>query len=95
MYQAHVEIRSQHSRGSSANRFGGPDTYVSVQCVPDGVCPLTYLNRKVAKKRNIILIYCGEGYRKNDGPKSMLGQAIAKAEKVAAEINNGKDPLKV
>ena len=35
----HLEIRSQHSVGKNANGFGGPDTYVAVQCVPAGVEP--------------------------------------------------------
>lgn len=61
MKEAYVEIRGQHSRGSSANQFGGPDTYVAVQIVPEGQEPLTVLNRYHAAKRGIEIKYFGEG----------------------------------
>jgi hypothetical protein len=87
--QAFVEIRSQHSRGSSSNTFGGPDTYVTVQIVPEGQTRLRCLNYKHAKKRNIRLLYCGEGYSKNQATeRSMLGAAIKKAEDLANDIND-------
>ena len=76
-------VRRQHSRGSSAHLFGGPDTYVTVQLVPEGVAPLKQLNRKVAAKRGIELIYCGEGYwNRQATTRSALGAAIAKAEQI-------------
>jgi hypothetical protein len=88
--KAYIEIRSQHSRGSSANMFGGPDTYVAVQVVPEGVDRLRCLNSTVAANRGIKIIYCGEGYRKNCmTSRSMLGRAIDKAESIANKINNG------
>lgn len=73
-------IRSQHSRGSTANRFGGPDTYVAVQIVPEGVTPLQSLQEQAAKKRGITIKYFGEGYSKYTGPRSSLGQAIEAAK---------------
>ena len=89
MKTAYVEVRSQKSRG--AGPFGGPDTYVAVQVVPEGAAPLRYLNHVVAKKRGIEIIYCGEGYSNRcKTPRSMLNQAKAHAEEVAAEIN-GKE----
>ena len=86
--KAHVEIRTQRSRGSSSHMFGGPDHYVAVQVVPEGIEKLTYLNQRVAKFRNIDIIYCGEGYGEHRGPKSMLGQALEKAKEITEEINN-------
>lgn len=80
-----LTIRSQHSVGSSAHMFGGPDTYVAVQCVPDDVVPLAVLNSKLATKRGIKIVRFGEGYRKSSGPRSMLGRAVAAAEAFIAE----------
>ena len=86
---AYVEVRSQHSVGNNANGFGGPDTYVAVQVVPDGVKKLTFLNRITARKRGIEIIYCGEGYSRNmKTDRSMLRQAIAEATRIAEEINH-------
>ena len=84
---AYVEVRSQHSIGSSGGGFGGPDTYVAVQIVPEGQEPLKALNRKVAAMRGIKIVYCGEGYQKDRGPRSMLGRAIARADEIAADVN--------
>lgn len=85
---AHVEIRSQHSVGSGSG-YGGPDTYVAVQVVPDGVEPLKCLNRRVAALRGIEIIHCGEGYSSRcKTNRSMLRQAINKAEILVAEINH-------
>ena len=78
-------VRSQHSVGSSSNRFGGPDRYVAVQIVPAGVEPLRCLRSDVAARRGIRIRYCGEGYSRNSGPRSMLGQALAKADEIAAQ----------
>ena len=86
--KAFVEVRSQHSRGSSSNTFGGPDTYVAVQIVPAGVERLKVLNSKFADQRGIEIIHCGEGYRNHSGPKSSLGKSLAKAERIAKEIND-------
>lgn len=82
-----MHIRSQHSRGSSAHTFGGPDIYVAVTRTPTGQnCPL-YLNRKVLALRGIEFIYCGEGYSEHRGLKSMLGQAIEEAEEMCRKEN--------
>jgi len=91
MKSAYVEIRGQHSRGSSSNRFGGPDTYVAVQIVPDGVKRLTVLNRRLAERQGIEIIIVGEGYHEHQGPRSSLGRAIAKAEEIADRINDRED----
>ncbi len=88
MKTAYVEERSQHSVGGVNGRFGGPDTYVAVQIVPDGVDRLVALNRKVAAHRGIEIIYCGEGYSdRQETSRSMLNQARTEANRVAAEIN--------
>lgn len=89
--KAYVEVRSQKSRGSGAGKFGGPDTRVLVQVVPDGEEPLKALNHRVADQRGIELIYCGEGYHKNRGPRSSLGKALAKAKGIAESINAGNE----
>lgn len=76
-----LEIRRQPAKTSRTRKpFHGPDTYVAVQCVPDGVEPLTVLNTTAAAKRGITIKRFGTGYIKHDGPRSMLGQAIAAAE---------------
>ena len=86
---AYVEERSQHSRGSSGGRFGGPDTYIAVQVVPDGVERLTCLNHSVATRRGIEIIYCGDGYsRRQKTARSMLNRARAEAHRIADEIND-------
>jgi len=90
--KAYVEIRKQRSRGSSAHQFGGPDVYVAVQVVPDNVEKLKVLNRKVAQKRGIKIIYCGEGYSQcQQTSRSLLGQALIKAREIAEKINNCKN----
>lgn len=87
--QAFMEIRSQKSRGSSANKFGGPDTYFCVQLVPAGAKRLKCLNRNVARKRGITLIYCGEGYsRRKQTNRSMYNKAKHKAFKIVEAINS-------
>ncbi len=85
-----LEIKSQHSVGGSKNGgFGGPDRYVAVQIVPDGVAPLASLQAHVAKQRGIKIKHFGEGYSKSNGPKSALGQAIAAAKAYIAEQTVG------
>lgn len=84
---AYLEIRRQHSRGSSSNMFGGPDTYVSVQIVPKGIVKLKCLNISVAQKRGITIKYFGEGYSKHRGPSSSLGKAIRQAKEYIKKIN--------
>jgi len=87
---AHFEIRSQKSIGSRNSKFGGPDTYVAVQVVPEGIDPLKQLNRNVAEKRGIEIIHFGEGYSEHSGIRSALGKAIAAAQEFVHN-HNGKD----
>ena len=87
MPRAIIEVRSQKSVGSSSGKFGGPDCYVAVQIVPDGVTPLRNLNRIVAEKRGITLKYFGEGYSRSFTNKSMLGQARLAAKKFVRNFN--------
>ncbi len=79
-----IHSRSQHSVGSSAHRFGGPDTYVAVTMAPQGVQVPKILRRDVLAARGIQIIYCGEGYSRHSGSRSMLGQAFARAEQILA-----------
>ena len=85
--KAIIEKRSQKASGRWPKC--GPDTYIAVQLVPDGVEPLTALRRDIARKRGIEIVYCGEGYRQHTGPRSSLGLAIAEAEAIAARVNAG------
>src|SRR5262245_9356732 len=85
-----LEIRSQKSRGSAEGRFGGPDTYVAVQEIPEGVEPLYYLNYYNARRRGIKIHYMGEGYSAHRGERSMLGRALAKARAFIKE-NGGRN----
>lgn len=79
--KAYIEERRKKTVGTWPRC--GPDTYVAVQLVPDGVKPLNYLNSKIAKMRGIKIIYCGEGYSDRDKTsRSMLSQARREAEKV-------------
>ena len=78
-----VYVRGQHSRGSSANRFGGPDTYVAVTACPEGIQHPKYLRRDRLRARGIDYKYFGEGYAQHTGPRSALGRAIAAAEEYA------------
>lgn len=87
---AYVEIRGQHSVGGSRG-FGGPDTYVTVQYVPDNQMPLRSLQARAAQNRGIRLQWIGEGYSKHRGARSALGQAIAWAERIADRHNRRMD----
>ena len=83
---AYVEVRSQPTKGKGWAT--GPDTYVAVQIVPEGVEKLIVLNSSVAAKRGIEIIQCGEGYSSRcKTTRSMLGAALIEADRVAANIN--------
>jgi len=84
--KAFVEIRSQSPVGTWPKQ--GPDTYVMVQVVSPNIEKLKVLNKKVAQKRGIKLIHCGEGYYNRQATtQSMLGSAIEKATQLADKIN--------
>lgn len=89
IYKAIVECRSQRSRGSSGGRFGGPNSYWAVQCVPAGVEPLKTLSHTAAEKRGIVIVHTGEGYSNRVGPRSMFHAAKIEAERIASDINAG------
>jgi hypothetical protein len=48
------------------------------------------LRHDVAAKRGIEIRRTGEGYSRNAGPRSSLGQAIAVAEAIVEEIGGGE-----
>jgi hypothetical protein len=83
--KAIIEKRSQKASGKWPKQ--GPDHYVAVQIIPDGVEPLTTLREDVATKRGIEIIRCGEYYSNSTGPRSKYAAAMAKAEEIAAEYN--------
>lgn len=74
----HLCIRSQHAK-TGRSGFAGPDIYIAVQEVPDGVEPLKALRADSARKRGIRIVYFGEGYSKHRGPRSAYGKALAAA----------------
>jgi len=87
MLRAFVEKRTQHRKNGE-----GPDTYFAVQCVPEGVEPLRTLNRDVAKRRGITIIYCGQGYsQRQQTSRSMFNQAKQLANEVAHAVNSGQE----
>lgn len=86
--KAYLEVRSQKSKGKWPK--SGPDIYVAIQIVPNGVSRLKYLNHKVANKRGIKIIYIGEGYSKNKGPKSSYGIALKKAREYIQNLTGEK-----
>jgi len=91
--KAYVEERRQGAKGTWPAR--GPDTYVAVQIVPEGVEPLKQLNHRVAAHRGIEIVYCGEGYSNRCGSgRSMLDRARTKAEEIAAEISSTRGESK-
>jgi len=85
--RAIIEKRSQKASGRWPKQ--GPDHYVAVQIVPDGVEPLTALRTDVAAKRGIEIVRCGEYYSKSTGPRSRYAAAMARAEEIAADYNKG------
>ena len=85
MFTAHLEIRSKSPKGSWPKQ--GPDCYVAVQLVPEGVKPLKCLCRKNAMRRRIKIVYCGNAYRQNAGPKSMYSKALNKAHEIVNTVN--------
>ena len=93
MKTAYIEVRSQKSIGSGSGRFGGPDSYVMVQVVPEGVERLKSLQHRAAENRGITLHYIGEGYSCNKSTtRSMMGRALAEAKVLADNINSGDLP---
>ena len=82
MATAYLEVRVQHAKSGR-----GPDRYVAVQIVPDGVERLKVLNRKSAEKRGIEIVWFGEGYRTRTGPTSMLGKAMKEAREYVENFN--------
>ncbi len=87
-----LEVRDQPRYRNSLG-FYGPDTYVAVQIVPDGVEPLLeVLDPHEAAKRGIEIRRFGDGYSYSDGPRSRLAKAIDRAEHFIAEMNTRRDP---
>ena len=81
-----IHVRSQKSVGAGGpGQFGGPDRYVAVTIAPAGAQVPKVLRRDVLAARGIEIRYCGEGYSRHDGPRSMLGQAWARAHQIVAE----------
>ena len=89
---AEIIQRSQHSYGSSANMFGGPDCYVSLIIRPENSEPVGRhpLSRHNVKRFGWQEIVAGSGYSDHSGPRSSLGKAWAfaeaEAERLGAEI---------
>jgi len=88
MKRAIIETRTKKAPGTWPKQ--GPDGYVAVQIVPDGVQPLTSLRGDVARKRGIEIVRCGEYYRNSTGPRSKYAAALKEAERIVQEINGTK-----
>jgi hypothetical protein len=86
--ETEILTRSQHSRGSSSHRFGGPDRYVVVVERPVGLPEwgTRPLHEDRARLRGYVIHRCGEGYARSTGPRSMLGRAWAEAEELTGTI---------
>ena len=82
--------RGQHSRGSSANMFGGPDTYMAVVVVPDDVEfneERTPLNKAQLHRKGIMVHHCGQFYADHTGPRSRFYQnCVTNAESVEKQL---------
>ena len=83
--EAQTEQRGQHAVGTWPRQ--GPDQYIAVQVVPEGSEPLRCLSAVAARRRNIQIIQCGEGYQGSDGPRSRLGAALEVADQIEWAIN--------
>ena len=83
--KAYIETRSQKAAGQWPKQ--GPDRYVAVQIVPEGVTPLTSLRSDSARKRGIQIVQCGEYYSRSLGPRSLYNAAITKAKAIAEQTN--------
>lgn len=80
-----IHTRKQHAKKGKSG-WAGPDTYVAVTVMPEGVSLPSYaLRRKSIENLGGRLIFIGEGYSGHFGPKSALGRAIAKAEAFVME----------
>ena len=90
--KAQIIMRSQKSRGSGSNPFGGPDRYVAVLARTDDMEPLpahTPLQILRFRAKGYRFYHCGEGYSNRVSTnRSMLNQAIAWANQLAQEIEN-------
>lgn len=83
-----LEVRTHQYASQNSRGFCGPDAYVAVQIVPDGVEPLLeVLDPLEAARRGIEIRGFGEGYSYSDGPRSRLAKAIDRAERFIAEMN--------
>ena len=75
-----VVTRRQHAK-TGRSGWQGPDSYIAVTS-RDPNSPLYSLGR------NIWWWHFGEGYLKNQGPKSSLGQAMAEAEEFVKRFSS-------
>ena len=85
---AYIEVRSQCAKGAWPH--SGPDRYIALQIVPQGVEPLRALQSAAAERRGILLVYCGEGYWNRTGLRSAYGRAYdlaARLQELVATIN--------
>jgi hypothetical protein len=65
-----------------------------VQIVPAGVDRLVVLRQDVADRRDILLVYCGEGYSsRQETSRSMLGAAHVTATAVTETAEAHRDNM--
>ena len=72
-------------RGLAGHRRG-PDCYVAILIVPDGVAAPRAMQRTTLERRGCRLVEVGRGYTRATGPRSALGRVrcVAAAVVVAA-----------
>lgn len=77
----YIVTRSQHSVGGGSG-FGGPDRYLALVGVPDGVefNQSTPLHRDRLAKLGIEVEVVGEYYGMHTGPRSSYAKLVTRAE---------------
>lgn len=83
----HVVVRSIHAKKGRSG-FSGPDKQVHLVVIPAGVdWPLSRpLAVASLHKYGVDCYVLGQGYWNHDGPKSMFGQALTRAESLRREL---------
>ncbi len=89
--QVHVVTRSQHAKVGRCG-FGGPDQYMAVVEVPEGVefdPQRTPLREEVLLRKGIRIFYCGQFYHAHVGGRkgSAYANCLARARKWVEELS--------
>ena len=82
MKRYEIVTRGQKARGSG--RFKGPDHYIAVLEIPDGVEAPRVLRESVLDRLGIRKIYIGEYYDAHTGPRSRYARLMREAREFVA-----------